>query len=110
MDLEGTLALLIYKLAKWSNIPYSGEFRNACAAHLAWGWALTLTLDIIVRHSATWSVLEAFLIGCPALYGIFREVQDAQYHPIFNWNRKSTIDLITWEFGCLIGIVVICLI
>lgn len=107
--LEYYLALPLRYLATISGQIYNGEVRNGFCSHIFAGWALTLTLGIIVRYLATSCVLEAFLISLPACYGIVREVVDARYK-LSNFNKKSIADIVTWELGCLIGIGVICLI
>jgi len=80
-------------LASWSGQEYTPEYRNGCASHVFAGWALSLTLSLITPYLAILSVL----------YGVYREFEDAKFD-LKNWNRKSWVDILTWEFGCLIGI------
>ena len=96
--MEYYLAYPLRWLAKWSGLEYNGEFRNGHAAHIGWGGYLTLALGTLVSGMP-------LLMCLPAFYGVFRELQDSNYS-LVNWNKKSWTDLLTWEFGCLIGVLI----
>lgn len=91
-DLEGYLATPFVRLATWAGVPYNGEWRNACAAHIMAGWALTLTLMCIYPYTAVLSIVYPFI----------RELQDASWE-IRYLNKKSAVDLLTFMVGNMIG-------
>jgi hypothetical protein len=93
LDIEYYLALPLRHLALWVGVPYDGEFRNGHAAHIFAGWSLTLTLSLITPYLAILSFL----------YPIYREYGDAKG---WAWNRKSWADLLTFEVGNIIGLII----
>lgn len=107
--LEAFLAKPLRYLSTWSNQPYNGEVRNGLVSHIFAGWSLILTIKVIISYFSIPYILGVLLLLLVPFYGLFRELQDC-YYVIWYWNRKNTIDLLTWEVGCLIGIGVICLI
>lgn len=90
--MEYYLAYPLRWLASWVGVKYDGEFRNGHAAHVGFGWGLTLTLCLFTRYLAILCVL----------YGVFREFQDAGWS--FAWVRKNWADLFTWTIGSIIGL------
>ncbi len=94
--MEHYLAYIPRWLAKWAGINYDGEFRNAVAAHIGWGWSLTLTM-LLIPHWVKW--FFAFLVF---LYPVYREMEDSDWGR--NWNRKNIVDLGTFWAGEFIGI------
>lgn len=91
--MEHYLAYLFRWLAQWAKVPYDGEWRNACAAHIMAGWALQMTASLLFP----W-----YLTSLPFNYGLFREIQDSKYFR--EWGNKNVVDIITWSLGCFIGL------
>ena len=91
-DIEYYFAYPFRYLAKFAGVEYNGEWRNACAAHVGWGLALTM---IAVKIS--W-----LLVPIVVLYAVFREMVDSKWFK--NWNRKNWVDLFTFYLGELLGI------
>lgn len=93
--MEHYLTYPIRWLAKLAKVEYDGEFRNACAAHLFTGWALSLSLGLIYK----------WLFILPIAYAIYRELEDCKFK-LENWNSKNTVDEITFQLGNLVGIII----
>lgn len=90
--MEQYLSNILKRICAFFNLSYNGELRNACAAHIGFGWCLSLTLK----------QLTIYLVLLPIIYGVYRELEDCKFE-ISNWNNKNTLDIITWGLGCLIG-------
>lgn len=92
-DFEYYLAYPFRWLASWASVEYSGEWRNACAAHIFAGWALCLTLATI------WFPLALLVI----VYPIYREWNDAKG---WKFNKKNYADLLTFYVGEILGFII----